>query len=152
MKLGFFLKIAILVISLIGVIYIMRLLRTSEVDNNKQLTDSNSVVGLLVGGDYRLLNWCPEGLKKIEIYSEAGEVVKVLDSKHDFVAVCELMVGGLIQDSSYSPKYRPKLKAYPESGGPVTLEMDWESRAFQVKGMPFSSPGLIKALDRLSTP
>lgn len=150
MKLGFFIKISILVISFIAVIYIMRFLHSSDV--KKTATDPNSVVGLLVGGDYRLLNWCPEGLKKIEIYSESGQIIETLTSKEDFVAVCGLMVGGITQDPAHPPFFKTKLVAYPHSGNPVSLDMDSHLKLFQVKGMPFSCPGLIRALDRLALP
>ncbi|MGZ3771807.1 MAG: hypothetical protein ACXVCP_01475 [Bdellovibrio sp.] len=150
MKLGFFLKISILVFSLIGVLYVMRLLKSSE--TAQAPSDPNSVVGLLVGGDLRLYNWCPQDLLKIEVFTEDGQILKTLNLKQDFVAVCELMIGGFVLDPAHPPQFKIKLKAYAASGNVVSLEMDPALKVFRVKGMPFSSAGLNKALDRLSAP
>lgn len=147
MEIGFFFKISILVLALVAVIYAMRLLKSPA---SKQAADPGSVVGLLAGSDYRLLNWCPENLIKIELYAESGEVIKTLTSQQDFVAVCELMVGGFVQDPARSPVFKTRIKAYPQSGNPVSLDMDFSAKVFQIKGMPFSSPGLLRALDRLT--
>ncbi|MGZ3775298.1 MAG: hypothetical protein ACXVCN_16345 [Bdellovibrio sp.] len=150
MKFGFFIKVIVLVFSFVGVIYAMRLLQAP--DRPKPSNNVNSVMGLLAGSDLRLLSWCPEGLLKIEVYSETDELVKTLSINRDFASVCELMVGGVVTDPAKPMHFKIKLKAIRTSGSPVLLEMDYSSHVFQVKGMPFSSAGLLKVLDRLSIP
>lgn len=150
MKLGLIFKISVLLLALVIVIYGIQALRSPKVQT--QLGDSNSVLGLLVGGDQRLFNWCPEKTQKIEIISDSGVVQKTLTTPQDISAVCELMIGGFTQESAEATAFIPKFKAYPESGEPVTLDINPQTHIFRVKGMPFSSPGLRKVLERLAIP
>ncbi|MEK2643757.1 hypothetical protein [Bdellovibrio sp. BCCA] len=150
MKLGLILKVSMLLLALVVVIYGIKALQSPKVQT--QAGDPSSVVGLLLGGDQRLLNWCPGDTAKVEIFSETGEVLKTLTSKQDLSAVCELMIGGFTQDPAETPVYKLKLKAYPGSGNPVSLEKAVQSPIFRVQGMPFSSPGLVKVLERLAVP
>lgn len=146
-----FLKTLALVTALAVVIYVIQSLRSPQIQT--QVADPNSVLGILVGSDQRLLNWCPQEVSKVELFTENGEVLKELTSKQDVSAVCELMVGGFSKEGTESPKFSVILKAYPISGAPVVLEQQAGSDAiFRFKGMPFSCPGLVKALGRLTAP
>ncbi|WP_374076715.1 hypothetical protein [Bdellovibrio bacteriovorus] len=150
MKTGLILKVSMLLLALAAVIYGIKALQSPKIQT--QAGDPNSVIGLLVGSDMRMLNWCPGTVTKVEVYSEAGEILKTLTSKQDLSAVCELMIGGFTQDPAEVPVYKLKMKAYPESGNPVSLEKSSQTPIFRVQGMPFSSPGLVKALERLAVP
>lgn len=150
MRFGFILKLLALVFSLTVVIYAMRSLRSmSEQPVN---SDSDSMLNLLVGEQQKLFNWCPQDVVKVEIYTENSELVRTLNSTSEISAVCELMIGPVIKNQARPFLFRPKLKAYSKSNEIVVLEMDSQDKIFQVKGMPFTSPNLNKALDRLTNP
>lgn len=140
-----------MVTALVVVVYVIQSLRSPQIQT--QVADPNSVLGILVGSDQRLLNWCPPEVSKVELLSETGEILKELTSKQDVSAVCELMVGGFSQEGTESAKFSVILKAYPDKGAPVVLEKQVGGGAiFRFKGMPFSCAGLVKALGRLTAP
>lgn len=148
MKTGLILKISILLLAFVAVLYGIKALQSPRVQNSS--ADPNSVIGLLVGGEFRLLNWCPEKLKTIDLLSESGEVLKTFSEPQDLSSICELMIGSFNQDPQHEPRYRPVLKAFTENGETKILEKDVTSEIFRVQGMPFSSPGLMKVLKRLA--
>lgn len=146
MRFGLIIKILILVITFGVVLYGIRALKSPSVQTSAG--DPNSIVGLLIGGDQRLLNWCPPDVQKVEIYDHSGSVVRILTSAQDISAVCELMIGGFSQGAQ-TPQFKVKLQSYSKSSeAPVALEAAEGAPLFRVKGMPFSSPGLVKALER----
>lgn len=151
MKTGLFFKILILGLSLGAVFYLIETLDSGRL--NTKAGDPNSFIGLMLGGDQRLLNWCPADVEKVEIFhGDNLEVAKVLTSPQDLSAVCELMIGGF-SEGSQPPSFKIKLRAYPKgSGNPVSLEKADGAPLFRVKGMPFSCPGLEKVLGRLENP
>ncbi|XGC80947.1 hypothetical protein ACES2L_00430 [Bdellovibrio bacteriovorus] len=150
MKTGLILKISMLVFAFVAVLYGIKALQSPQ--TQRHASDPNSVIGLLVGGEYRLLSWCPEKTVKLELLSENSEVLKTFSSAQDLSAACELMVGSFSQEQNYEPKYRPLLKAVSESGETKILEKDVGKEIFRVQGMPFSSPGLVKVLKRFEAP
>lgn len=148
MNLSLLFKTLALVTALVIVIYCIKALQSPTAQT--QVGDPNSVIGLLVGGDQRLLNWCPQGTAEVAVLAEDGAVLKALTSPQDISAVCELMVGGFSQEGTETPKYRGLLRAQPASGPSLVLEVQIGGAAiFKYKGMPFFSPGLNRALERI---
>lgn len=150
MKIGFILKIVVLCAALGFVIYGIRALQSPQVQT--KLGEPNSALGILLGSDQRPLNWCPQNVQKVEIFSETGQVFRVLSTPQDISAVCELLIGGFTQSSETPPAFYLKMRAYPVSGNPVSLEATQDGAVFRVQGLPFSSPGLVKVLKRLGPP
>ncbi|WII73891.1 hypothetical protein QJS83_08380 [Bdellovibrio sp. 22V] len=151
MKMGLVIKVLMMVLSLAAVLYGIKALKSPSVQ--QKADDPNSFVGLLIGGDQRMLNWCPEGVTSVELYSDSGEISRVLTSKQDISAVCELMIGGFSMEGGQEPVYKLRLRALTEgSGNPVSLEQAQGTAIFRVKGMPFSCPGLMKILERFNSP
>lgn len=133
--------------ALAGVLYIMQALKSPTIQT--QAGDPNSFVGLLTGGDQRLFNWCPLETEKVQIFQwDTGEVRKILTTPQDLSAACEIMISGFSQ-GVHAPRFKILMTAFPKnSGNPVSLEKAEGVPLFQVGGMPFSSPGLVKVIER----
>lgn len=151
MKSTVYLKIGMMVLALVGVFYGMKALDGGALED--KASDPQSALGLLIGSDYRPLNWCPEKTQKVEIHDPAGSVIKTLEKPEDISAVCEIMMGAFSMDGIEESSFKKTLAAHGASaGGIVILEQVPGKPVFRVKGMPFSSPMLSKALDRLAVP
>lgn len=136
-----------MVFALFVVIYAIKSLNTAKTQSVG--SDPNSFVGLLLGGDQRLLNWCPTDVFKVEILDSSGKVQKTLSDANDISSVCELMVGGFVQGEQ-QPIYSVHLKAYGKDLKSLhELEQAGRESLFRYQGMPFSCAGLVKALERI---
>ncbi len=151
MKISFFLKISMMLIALASVLLAIRALKTGEVVD--KLSDPQSSLGLLIGSDYRPLNWCPPGVQKVEVFELGGSLQKTLRAAADVSAVCEIMMGAFSSEGIEEGSYRKKLAAHGPSDAEIVIMEQVPGRpVFRVKGMPFSSPMLFKALERLTSP
>ena len=140
-----------MVISFGIVIYAIQTLRSKEF--SEKASDPQSALGLLIGSDYRPLNWCPAGVKKVELFGADGALVRVVESAADLSAVCEIMMGAFSSEGIDEASYVKKLAAHGAPGGEIVLMEQVPGKPlFRVKGMPFSSPMLAKALERLTGP
>ncbi|MFV3407671.1 hypothetical protein [Bdellovibrio bacteriovorus] len=151
MKSTLYLKIGMMVLALVGVFYGMKALDGGALED--KASDPQSALGLLIGSDYRPLNWCPEKAPKVEIFDQAGAVVKTLEKPEDISSVCEIMMGAFSMEGIEESSFKKILAAHGASSGEIViLEQVPGKPVFRVKGMPFSSPMLSKALDRLAAP
>ncbi|KHD88552.1 MAG: hypothetical protein OM95_08575 [Bdellovibrio sp. ArHS] len=150
MKISFYFKIAMMIVSLGAVLYAIRALQTREF--KQKLSDPQSALGVLIGSDYRPLNWCPGGTVKVEVYSLTGELKKTLTSSSEISGVCEIMMGGFTSEGVEEAAYKKRLIALTSSGESKILEQNEKVPVFRAQGMPFSSPMLTKALERLESP
>ncbi|KYG69054.1 hypothetical protein AZI87_07475 [Bdellovibrio bacteriovorus] len=150
MKISFYFKIAMMIVSLGVVLYAIRALQTREF--KQKLSDPQSALGILIGSDYRPMNWCPPETAKVEIYSLTGELKKTLTSSSEISSVCEIMLGGFTSEGVDEAAYKKRLVALTSSGESKTLEQNEKIPVFRAQGMPFSSPMLTKALERLEAP
>lgn len=150
MKISFYLKIGVMLISLGAVLYAIQALRSRDVTN--KISDPQSALGILIGSDYRPLNWCPPETIKVEIYSFQGTLQKTLSSPEDVSAVCEIMMGAFSSEGIEEKAYRQRLVAVDARGENKVLQQHEGRPIFRVQGMPFSSPMLEKALVRIEAP
>ncbi|QDK36184.1 hypothetical protein [Bdellovibrio sp. NC01] len=142
-------KTVILVIALAAVIYGIKNLNSPEFATNSQ--DPNSAISALLGADVRPLNWCPAQVQKIEVMM-SSEVRKNLSEAKDLTSLCEIMIGGVTADQLEKARFVKRAVATGSGGDERVLEqVPGASGAiiFRVQGMPFSSPMLEKALNRL---
>lgn len=149
MKASFFLKVIVLVISLAGVIYAIVSLRSNGFDSG---TDQNSAMSLLIGGDYRPINWCPTPTERVEILDPTGQVMATITEQAEISALCEIMMGAFSSEGVSEADYKIRMIAYDKQGNSKPLEQNLGQSVFRFEGMPFSSPMLIKALERLPKP
>ncbi|GEM_PF-1556681 len=150
MKASFFLKIIVLVISLAGVIYAIVSLRENGFGSQDQ--DQNSAMSLLLGGDYRPINWCPTPTERVEILDPTGQVMATVTDEAEISALCEIMMGAFSSEGVSEADYKTRLIAYDKQGNSKSMEQNLGQSVFRFEGMPFSSPMLIKALERLPKP
>lgn len=140
-----------MLIALAVVLYAIRSLRSPDVA--QKAADPQSALGVLLGGDYRPLNWCPQGVTKIELFADSGELTRILESKGEISSVCEIMTAGFSSEGLEEAVYIKRLAVHgPLRGEIVILEQAQGQAVFRVKGLPFGSPMLNKALARLATP
>lgn len=143
-----YLKIVVLIAALAGVLLLMK--RLNSPDQQKIAKDPNSIMGILLGSDLQLYNWCPPEVEKIEIYSNQSQaLIKSVNSPQDISALCELMIG-TNDKGPMDAKFDTKLKAYSKKDGEVvTLESVFGQPLYRVKGASFYCKALDKALNRL---
>ncbi|WP_413559290.1 hypothetical protein [Bdellovibrio sp. HCB209] len=146
----FWLKVAFMIGSFGLVIYGMKQLRSSEFA--REASKDDSALSLLLGGETRPLNWCLAETKKVEIYSEKGEVQKTLETPVDISSVCEILVGPISSDIVEKAQFARRLVATDAKGTSKTLEQAPNSSFFRVDDMPMSSVMLEKVLQRLTQP
>lgn len=146
----FWLKIAFMIGSFGLVIYGMKQLRSPEFARDTQKEDN--ALSLLLGGDTRPLNWCLADTKKVEIYSEKGEVLKTLETPKDISSVCEILIGPISAEAVQKSQFSRRLVATDAKGVVKTLEQAPNSPFFRVDEMPMSSTVLEKVLQRLTQP
>ena len=151
MKISFILKILAMMISLGSVIYGIRALRSPEM--MQSASDPQGSLSLLLGSDFRAMNWCPQDVSKVEIYDLKGEKFKELTSAQDLASVCEIMQGAFSNVGLESATYSRRMVAYGSGTGlPTELEQISGQEIFRLKGLPFRSPMLVKVLDRFEKP
>ncbi|UXR65651.1 hypothetical protein EZJ49_05225 [Bdellovibrio bacteriovorus] len=151
MKISFVLKISMMLIALAGVLYAIRALNTGGVAD--KLSDPQSALGILIGSDYRPYNWCPEKTTRVDVFAQDGSILKTLEAPADISAVCEIMMGAFSSEGIEEGSYHKVLAAHGIAESEIViLEGVAGKPVFRVKGMPFSSPMLSKALDRLAVP
>lgn len=151
MKTSFILKILAMMISLGAVIYGIKALRSPEM--MQSASDPQGSLSLLLGSDFRAMNWCPQDVTKVEIYDFKGAKFKELTSAQDLASVCEIMQGAFSNEGLESATYSRRMVAY--GGGtslPTELEQISGQEIFRLKGLPFRSPMLVKVLDRFEKP
>lgn len=147
MKIGFILKISMLLLAFVSVLYGISALKSPTLET--KVGDPNSFLGALLGSDQRLYNWCHPDADRVEIFNAQGQVFKVLTSSQDISAVCELMIGGFSQGDD-KQEFSLRLRSHSKTqAAPIDLEQSSKNTIFSVKGMPFSCPGLVNALMRL---
>lgn len=150
MKASLLLKVAVLLMSLAGVIYAIVSLRTNGFGSGDQ--DQNSAMSLLIGGDYRPINWCPTPTERVEILDPTGQVMATITDEAETSALCEIMMGAFSSEGVSEADYKTRLIAYDKQGNSKSMEQNLGQSVFRFEGMPFSSPMLIKALERLPKP
>ena len=150
MKASLLLKVVVLLISLTGVIYAIVSLRTNGFGSGGQ--DQNSPMSLLLGGDYRPINWCPIPTERVEILDPTGQVMATITNEAEISALCEIMMGAFSSEGVSEADYKTRMIAYDKQGNSKSLEQNLGQSVFRFEGMPFSSPMLIKALERLPQP
>lgn len=136
--------------ALVGVFYGMRALDGGALED--KATDPQSALGILIGSDYRPMNWCPEKTQKIELFDSTGGLQATFEKPEDISSVCEIMMGAFSMDGIEESSFKKTLVAFGAAAEGVVLEQVPGKPVFRVKGMPFSSPMLSKALDRLVAP
>ena len=140
-----------MLIALAGILYAIRALNTGDVAD--KLSDPQSTLGLLIGSDYRPYNWCPEKTRKVDVFAQDGAILRVLEAPADISAACEIMMGAFSREGIEESSYQKILAAHGDTESEIVIMEGVSGKpVFRVKGMPFSSPMLSKALDRLAIP
>ena len=142
-------KIVALLIAFAAVIYGIKKLNSQEFVTTSQ--DPNSAISALLGADVRPLNWCPSDVKKIDVMI-SSEVRKTLTDSKDLTSLCEVMIGGVTADQLDKAHFVQRAVAMGSGNDEKVLEQAPGASGaaiFRVQGMPFSSPMLEKALNRL---
>lgn len=128
------------------VIYSIKELRSPDFE--RKAMEPDNALAVLIGSDYRPYAWCPKGTEKIDIYANSGEVLKTLTSPADISALCEIMMGAVSATDINEAKFVQRLGATSSDKTSVIMEQIPGKALFRVKGMSFSSPMLVKALER----
>jgi hypothetical protein len=142
MKIGFWAKIAMMLVALAGVFYTMRSLDSGEV--SRKLSDPNGSLGLLLGSDEKITNWCPKETVEIELYGDDGALLKSLSTPVDISSLCEIMVSSFTNEGIDEKSYAKRLAAKSKAGDIKILEQIPDKPIFRVQGLPFKSPMLLK--------
>lgn len=150
MKISFFAKIGMLLVALAGVIYMMRGLNSADV--SEKLTDPDSTLNLLLGGDEKVTNWCPAETVAVELYGDDGSLLQTLNTAVDISSMCEILVGSFNNDGIDEKTYTKRLVAKSKAGDATVLEQIPEKPIFRVQGLPFRSPMLLKNMANRAKP
>ena len=146
MNRSYFTKVIAMLISFGVVVYGIMTLKSPEFS---QKMESSEAMSLLTGGDLKPMNWCPENTVKIDLLSPDGQILKSFSDKAQFASLCELMIGGFNSEGIDSTSYKKILTAYDAGNKSRMLEGIIEQDVYRVEGMPFKSPMLKKAIERL---
>jgi hypothetical protein len=142
----FFFKIIALFFAFAAVIYVMKALNSGEGSNQVQTSDA---MALLTGGDLKPMNWCPENTVRVELFAADGTRQKTYSEKAQISMLCELMIGGFSNEGISPTSYKKLLVASDGKDKERVLEVIPEQEIYRVQGMPFKSPMLRKAFERL---
>jgi hypothetical protein len=150
MRTSFLFKVLVLLVAFAGVIYSIRSLKSPEFE--RKAMDPDNALAVLIGSDYRPYTWCPKATSKVEVFADSGSVQKTLTTAPEISTVCELMMGPVSADDAKNTKFVQRMAATGPDNTTIILEQIPDKAVFRVKGMSFSSPMLIKALQRHQTP
>lgn len=150
MRTSFLFKVLVLLVAFAGVIYSIRSLKSPEFE--RKAMDPDNALAVLIGSDYRPYTWCPKATAKVEVFADSGSVQKTLTTAPEISTVCELMMGPVSADDAKNTNFVQRMAATGPDNTTIILEQIPDKAVFRVKGMSFSSPMLIKALQRHQTP
>lgn len=141
------LKFSLLILTFCVVLYGMEALRSADFLREPQ--SAMNAVALLFGGDFRPLNWCPDKVTSVIIFSSNKDISMTFKSLQELSSVCEVMIGPVNKDQLSAANFSRRLEAKSSTNSiTVVLEQSQDGKLFRVQGMPFSSPILEKILDR----
>ncbi|MBO9666593.1 MAG: hypothetical protein J7501_07235 [Bdellovibrio sp.] len=146
----FYLKVLFMVGSLGLVIYGIQTLRSQKF--NQEVQKEDSALSVLLGSDARPMNWCALETQTVNIYDVAGEIQRTLTDSKDLSAVCEILIGPITKEAAERSVFAKRMVAKDAKGAEKVLEQAPGTPYFRTQGLPFSSPMLEKALQRLSQP
>jgi hypothetical protein len=150
MRTSFLFKVLVLAVAFGGVIYSIRSLRSPEFE--RKAMEPDNALAVLIGSDYRPYTWCPKETSKVDIFANSGSIQKSLTAAAEVSTVCELMMGPVSADDAKDTKFVQRMAATGADNTTVILEQIPDKGVFRVKGLSFSSPMLVKALQRHQAP
>jgi len=150
MRTSFLLKVIVLAIAFAGVIYSIRSLKSPEFE--RKAMEPDNALAVLIGSDYRPYTWCPKETSKVDIFANSGSIQKSLTMAADISFVCELMMGPVLAEDAKNTNFVQRMAATGPGNTTVILEQIPDKAVFRVKGLSFSSPMLVKALERQQAP
>jgi hypothetical protein len=142
MKITFYAKIGMMIVALAGVFYGMRRLDSGDV--GRKLSAPDSTLGVLLGSNEKITNWCPPETVEVELYSEDGSLLKGFSAPVDISSFCEIMVGSFDNAEVDEKAYGKRLAAKSKAGDVKVLEQISGKPIFRVQGLPFKSDMLLK--------
>ncbi|MNJ90988.1 hypothetical protein D3C87_86290 [compost metagenome] len=132
-----------MLLALAGVIWAIRALQSYEGPKN------DDALSVLLGGDAKPFNWCPENTILVEWFAAGGDRQRTFEKATEAASVCELMIEGFSSEGLEKPTFRKLLVATDSQGKEKVLEKAEGHEVYRVDGMPFKAPMLKKALERL---
>lgn len=150
MRTSFFFKVLMLAVAFAGVILAIRSLKSPEFE--RKAMDPDNALAVLIGSDYRPYTWCPKDTTKVDVFSDSGAVHKTLTTPAEIATVCELMMGPVSAEDAKATAFVQRMASVGADNVAVILEQIPNKGVFRVKGLSFSSPMLLKALERQLVP
>ncbi len=139
MRILFFLKISFMIFALVGVFYVMKYLNSQDFIAKSK--SPNSVMGMLFGtaAESQNFQWCPEGVQKMILLSEAGrEQIDVEWLK----TTCSVSIVAADKADAEVADYQTLARAF---AGARMVELERNSKSvYRVMGMTFRSDVLDK--------
>lgn len=122
--------------------------------NSGKLTDSmndpNNPLAVLVGSGNQPTNWCPDEVEKIEKFSPEGKLEQTFTFAAEFSLLCETMLTAVpaadLDKTSFSKYLTARSK---RAGEEIILSANPARDIFEIKGYYFSSPMLVKSIERV---
>lgn len=150
MRTSFLLKVFVLAVAFAGVVYAIRSLKSPEFE--RKALEPDNALAVLIGSDYRPYTWCPKETSKVDIFADSGSIQKSLATPADISTVCELMMGPVSAEDAKNTGFIQRVAATGPDNTTIILEQIPDKGVFRVKGLSFSSPMLVKALQRHQAP
>lgn len=150
MRISFFFKVFVLAVAFAGVVYSIRSLKSPEFE--RKAMEPDNALAVLIGSDYRPYTWCPKETSKVDIFLDSGAIHKTLTTSSEIALVCELMMGPVSAEDAKATQFVQRMAASGVGNVSVVLEQIPHKGVFRVKGLSFSSPMLLKALERQLVP
>lgn len=145
----YLIRAVFLTISFICVIYSIRSLNSGKL--TASLQDPANPLAVLIGSNHQPTNWCPDEVQKIEMFRADGSLERTFTFAIEFSVICEIMITPVpaadLDISSFS-KYLTARGALESQE--VELKANPARDVFELKGYYFSSPMLVKAVERVT--
>ncbi len=142
MKMNLFVKISALLIAFAGVVLLMKWLQGPSSSSS-----SRSGLEFLLGTDAKPFNWCGSQAQNVHIFGKGLSETDALPlNSRDQSRICEVLIEPVAAEE-VTGEFLGVAQAQTAEG-PVVLEQN-EAGVFRVKGLPFRSKVLTKALSEL---
>ena len=137
----FYIRIAIMLAALYGIISVIRSLDGGTIEKKAQ--DPSSALSILIGNEMRPMNWCPPATTHLQ--SAEGSVIA--KGPTEIAHFCEVMTTSAHVLPGESGKMDPGPVVLFAVSPKETVELRLDSKQnFSAKGLPFQSEALLKQL------